>query len=296
MTLLPLYDPLTGQALPVHTSRLPGPERFDLNAKWGEQYTVGVDLGQSQDYTAICIVRRLDEAGAKPVFQVGHLSRLPLGTTYPAIVNHVIEVLSHPKFRGKAELVIDYTGVGRPVFDLFRVQGMAPTGLAITGGNAVTRDGLIWSVPKGHLISRVQALLHEKRLKIHSELPDAAALVAELQDFRVNFTDSGYAQFNARSGKHDDLVLALAIALWHSHGERSASFDNWIEFAQMHSGGLWGRKPSVPKARLTLTAPAGLSHVYTILGRNVTVAADGIVELEEEEAAPLIQAGWSIAA
>ena len=39
-------------------------------------------------------------------------------------------------------------------------------------------------------------------------------LVCELQDFRVEFTPAGQLTFNARSGRHDDLVLALAIAVW----------------------------------------------------------------------------------
>ena len=59
------------------------------------------------------------------IFQVGHIERLPLGTTYPAIVHHVGRVLG--RLPG-AELVIDYTGVGRPVFDLFRYSGVFPIG------------------------------------------------------------------------------------------------------------------------------------------------------------------------
>jgi hypothetical protein len=38
-----------------------------------------------------------------------------------------------------------------------------------------------------------------------------------MQDFRVEFTASGTLTFNARSGKHDDLVLALAIACWRAY-------------------------------------------------------------------------------
>jgi hypothetical protein len=68
------------------------------------------------------------------------------------------------------------------------------------------------------LISRVTALLHEGRLKIAKELPDAAALVEELGAFRATVTESGRWTFGARSGAHDDLVLALAIALWRAHG------------------------------------------------------------------------------
>jgi hypothetical protein len=40
--------------------------------------------------------------------------------------------------------------------------------------------------------------------------------VRELQDFRVHFTGGGRMQFGAREGKHDDLVLALAIAVWNA--------------------------------------------------------------------------------
>jgi len=59
--------------------------------------------------------------------------------------------------------------------------------------------------------------LHEGRLKIQRELAEAATLVRELQDFRVDYTAAGHLTFNARSGRHDDLVLALAIAVWKAH-------------------------------------------------------------------------------
>jgi hypothetical protein len=52
-----------------------------------------------------------------PIFQVGHLERVPLGTPYPGIVAHVGRLLT--KLPDHSELVIDFTGVGRPVFDMF---------------------------------------------------------------------------------------------------------------------------------------------------------------------------------
>lgn len=286
-----LLNPSSGEPLPVKTFRDRGIEQLDLNAKWGERYTVGVDLGQSQDFTAICITRRVEEPGQKPVFQVGHLERLPLNTTYPVVVGHVIDLLCRPQLRGKAELVIDFTGVGRPVFDMFRVQGVSPIGVSITGGMAITNDGLIWSVPKGHLISRVQALLHDGRLKIYSDLPDAATLVNELQNFRAEFSDSGYIKFNARSGAHDDLVLALAIALWRAHGDDLHA--RWMEFMRrVGTGGYSGPKPAEPKPSLTLRAPTNISTVYTTTGRSLNVSGNGTVEVNEDEATPLLQAGW----
>ena len=161
------------------------------------------------------------------LFQVGHLERLPLGTTYPAIVAHVSRLLG--KLPDGTELVIDYTGVGRPVFDLFMYSGISPVGVLITAGTAEAHDGITCSVPKLVLVSRLQALLHEGRLKILKDLPEAETLVRELQDFRVEYTAAGHLTFNARSGKHDDLVLALAIAAWRAHGG-GTNYQGLLEF------------------------------------------------------------------
>jgi hypothetical protein len=186
------------------------------------EYVIGVDLGQSRDPTAIAIVRRVSAFGgevhdplledATELYQCGHLERLPLNTSYPTIVAHVAGLLERLP-RG-TELVIDFTGVGRPVFDMFEIAGIDPMGVLITGGTTESGDGRIYTVPKINLVSGVQALLHEERLKIHRELPEAPVLVSELQNFRVDFTTAGHMTFNARSGTHDDLVLALAIAVW----------------------------------------------------------------------------------
>jgi hypothetical protein len=73
-------------------------------------------------------------------------------------------------------------------------------------------DVSLWS--SFELNRRLQALLHSEELRIAKGLPEAGTLVAELQNFRATISDTGYASFGARSGKHDDLVLALAISLW----------------------------------------------------------------------------------
>jgi hypothetical protein len=97
---------------------------------------------------------------------------------------------------------------------MFEIVGIDPIGVLITGGMTQTGDGRIFSVPKLNLVSGLQALLHEERLKIHRELTEGPVLVSELQNFRIDFTAAGSMTFNARSGAHDDLVLALAIAVW----------------------------------------------------------------------------------
>jgi hypothetical protein len=56
--------------------------------------------------------------------------------------------------------------------------------------------------------------LHTDELKIAAALSDAEPLQEELKDFQRKVSDAGRATYNARTGAHDDLVLAVAIALW----------------------------------------------------------------------------------
>ncbi|TYT27640.1 hypothetical protein FZO89_13870 [Luteimonas viscosa] len=152
-----------------------------------------------------------------PRYEVPHLERLRLGMPYPAQVDAIEAMLSRPPLRRLSpRVLVDYTGVGRPVFDMFagRHALRRAQGVVITGGREATRHGPGWSVPKGDLVSKLQALLHAGELRIAASLPDAAVLMRELQDFRVRYSDAGNATFSAREGAHDDLVLALALAVF----------------------------------------------------------------------------------
>lgn len=87
-------------------------------------------------------------------------------------------------------------------------------GVVITGGRKISGNRARWSVSKGELVSKLQALLHSGDLRIAASLPDAAVLARELLDFCVRFTEAGNTTFNTREGAHDDLVLALALAVF----------------------------------------------------------------------------------
>ena len=84
---------------------------------------------------------------------------------------------------------------------------------------------------KSLLISGVDARLHSGELRFAAELTQAHALAEELKDFRRHLTAAGRATYQARTGKHDDLVLAVAIALWWAVERRRH---------QIHSGPLVG--------------------------------------------------------
>jgi hypothetical protein len=53
-----------------------------------------------------------------------------------------------------------------------------------------------------------------------------------------------------------------------------------------------GHANQLPSQTDRLIAPAGITTVYTITGRSLNVSDDGTLELDEDEARPLLQAGW----
>jgi hypothetical protein len=167
-------------------------------------------------------------------FDVVHAERMPLGTSYPDIVAHVDELLARPQLRHGCHLVIDESGVGRAVGDMFDAVGLKPVRVLITAGTDATKlDGhpRRWSVSKALLTSGVDARLHSEELKFAAALTEAAEINAELKDFRRHVSAAGRATYQARTGTHDDLVLAVAIALWWAVERRRH---------QIHTGPLRG--------------------------------------------------------
>ena len=191
-----------------------------------DRYIVGVDLGQASDPTAVCVLHcyseREDPAEpAKFYYDVRHLQRMPLGMSYPAIVHDVAITLDRPPLRGIAELVIDETGDGRAVGDIFVQSGLKPVRVTITAGLEEGQSGSRrYTVPKSLLISTLDAKLHTGELRFAKDLREASAMESELKDFRRHVSEAGRYSFEARSGKHDDLVLATAIALWRAEKKK----------------------------------------------------------------------------
>jgi hypothetical protein len=188
---------------------------------------VGVDLGQAKDFTAIAAVERAEVTGAwdaqtyarrKSVsLRLRYLERLALGTPYPEVVERVVGLTRSSELAGHCHLVVDATGVGRPVVDLLRQAGpgcqMMPA--TITGGDAESREGGYYRVPKRDVIVGLQVLLQSGELKIAGGLRYGAALVSEMAEMRLKVSGAGREQYGAwREGTHDDLVFAVGRAGW----------------------------------------------------------------------------------
>ena len=212
------------------------------------EFFAGLDLGQAHDYTALAIAEVVavptgelepipgshvvdPDGRSRPVthektaqrYDLRYLHRFPLNTPYPDIVAAVAALLGREPLGGAdVTLALDFTGVGRPIFDLFAKARLRGTLVPVTihGGDAASRDGRGWRVPKRELISATQVLLQTGRLRIAPALAEAETLVRELADYRVKISASGHDSYDAREGQHDDVVLTVALAAWTSERGR----------------------------------------------------------------------------
>lgn len=225
---------------------------FSAHGTCRTSFFVGLDLGQIKDYTALSVVAKIKAwtGGGPPPgtrdfdprnlspgcqgrwalqeYQVRHLERFRLGTPYPEVIRRVMEIQRSPALQETpmdrerpVSVAVDATGVGQPVLDLMKAAGVKDLhAITITGGDSVVGHG--WyehRVPKRDLVSALQVLLQEGKLRIAEQLSEAKVLRAEFENFRPKITlQAGQDPVESwREGAHDDLVLSVALPCWLAH-------------------------------------------------------------------------------
>lgn len=196
-----------------------------------ELVTIGVDIGQRRDPTAIVVAEATRSliptgpVGWQTEFDVRHLERLPLGTSYPDVADRVGEIVRNlwrrPAPNGRRVwLVLDSTGVGNPVVELVR-QRVTSNTAAITGATFIHGERLNGTigdkeirVGKSFLVSRMQALFQTRRIRLPVDHREAQAMLKELQEYeiRIDAATSADTYGAFKTGAHDDLVTALGLA------------------------------------------------------------------------------------
>ena len=187
---------------------------------------LGLDLGKRRDYSALAIVeyRRqwnlernyvswaMDPVDEETRFSVRQLQRIPLGTKYVDVASTVQRLLNRITQKYDCTLIVDATGVGQPVVEMFYAMPpratMVPVVIIGAGSENKVKDE--WRVPKQDLIAGLQIMLETEQLTIAQDLAFAPALLEELVEMRsVNGKSA-----EAGAGEHDDLVIAVALAAW----------------------------------------------------------------------------------
>lgn len=211
-------------------------------------FSIGLDLGQAQDFSALAVVEHVDvlpegwpafryfgtddrgmqtpypRPGVPPMtreLRVVHLQRWALGTPYHEVVADACTVARSHELNG-SRFFYDRSGVGRPVGDLMwqayergHLGETMPEGRTITGGEKSSRAG----TAKKDLIAALEIPIQQGRFKIPAGLPMSDVLERELTSFKLRLAPkTGREKFDIdrRAGEgHGDLVIAVALAAVH---------------------------------------------------------------------------------
>jgi hypothetical protein len=214
----------------------------------GRTCIIGLDLGQRQDYTAICVTEVLAERTGRAVhnghpdgdpnwgtcgdfchpetedqFYVRSIGRLPLGTRYREVAAHTAQVVALLNAEAVSPyLLVDATGGGIPAYEdvqdgLDRVS-CYPTAVTFTQSGAKLKGHLgsaRITMPKDYLVQRFQALLQARRFHA-PDTPQVRAFTEEARTYEVRVSETaakvGLVAGAFKTGTHDDLVTAAALS------------------------------------------------------------------------------------
>jgi hypothetical protein len=152
----------------------------------------------------------------EPFHLMRYAHRFRIGTKYGDVAREVAAIMQQlPARPEKPQLYADSTGVGRPVCDLLRDNGLNPFDVTLTGGANWATNGNQISLPKSVLASTLNVGFQTRSIIIAADLPWRDQLTRELEAFHVSRSDAGNDQFGSRTeADHDDLVIALGLAVW----------------------------------------------------------------------------------
>jgi phage FluMu gp28-like protein len=154
-------------------------------------YYAGVDFGKLQDYSVITVLKREGE-----ILKLVYLYQFPLETPYSQVIGHLVRANQKIKFR---KVLVDQTGVGEPVLEEIRNQGLSNV------------EGLKFTVQaKEELLSNLKIFMEQNRLAI----PYHRQLCQQINEQQYAYSKSGHLQFSHPTNSHDDMLWALALSVY----------------------------------------------------------------------------------
>lgn len=170
----------------------------------GSYYVIGVDLGRVDDYTVITVIDR-------DTHEIVHFDRFK-GIDY---YQQKLHIMGKAYSYNGARVIIDATGVGRPIYEDLRGQGVYVEDFTFSGKT------------KQELIGRLIVAVNESYIRI----PDIPELVSEMKAFEYQYINENTGEllknprYEAPSGFHDDSIMSLALAVWGTNMTRAKAVD-----------------------------------------------------------------------
>ncbi len=163
-----------------------------LSPEPGIQYVMGVDLARIRDYTVITVLDKF----TKQLVYMERFNQIQWEVQYHKIISVARQY--------RALVVMDSTGIGDPIVQTIQSAGITVQPYKIGG-----------SASKQQLVEKLRINIENGAISIPRN-KHTAPLISELKAYEYSFTPGGVIKYEAPSGKHDDCVISLALAMWGS--------------------------------------------------------------------------------
>jgi len=155
--------------------------------KGGFEYTLGVDLAKTEDFTVLTCFSKYD----KRVVAFERFNEISW-----SLQKQKISFLA--KKYNNAEIVIDATGVGDPIYEDLLREGLRIIPYKFTNEN------------KSRLIEKLILAIEQRLIGF----PEIGPLKQELESFTYEVSKFGNIKYCAPVGQYDDCVISLGLAIW----------------------------------------------------------------------------------
>jgi hypothetical protein len=165
----------------------------ELESIPGHIYTIGVDVAKHVDFTVLTVIDNI----TNEVVKIDRFNEIE----YPLQKQRIIALA---KRYNNAKVIFDSTGVGQPIKDDLRRDGI------------YIDDFIFSNKSKKDLVEKLMLFIENKYIKI----PKFKPLLDELSVFKfIRSEETGNIKYAAPLGLHDDCVFSLALAVWGLNGQ-----------------------------------------------------------------------------
>lgn len=156
----------------------------------GRHYVMGVDLARLRDYSVMVVM----DQQARHVVYVERFNKI----SWELQMHKIVQIAK----RYNARVCMDSTGLGDPIVERLQFSGVSIEPYKLTG-----------TVAKQQLIDKLRVNIEEQNIS-YPENPFTLPMLDELRSYEYTFTEGGKIQYSSPRNKHDDTVIALALANW----------------------------------------------------------------------------------
>lgn len=175
----------------------------------GRFYVIGIDLAKSEDFTVLTVMDSKTR-------EVVHLERFQdIEWRQQKIMIQRLAARYN-----NAQCVIDASGVGDPIVEDLKNAGISLYYDKDQPGFKFTNES------KCRLIDQLAIAIEQRQITF----PYHEILINELMNYEYSITEHGRIKYSSPSGKHDDCVISLALAVW---GIRSYLYTSQVSSKQL---------------------------------------------------------------